>query len=79
MNEATQRKAKQIQQDRYWAKQRIARIEKRIRTREKLKFAEKKAKTDDRPLLEQLEAKTAGKRARKRHKRDTFAEMLFLK
>lgn len=71
-------KQKLILQDRYWAKQRIARLEKKIRVREKLKFAEKKAKDDDRSLLERLEATTIGKRARSRQKRDEISDMLFM-
>ena len=72
------KKQKQILQDRYWAKQRIARLEKKIRIREKLKFKEKKAQEDTRPLLEQLEAATLGKRAKSRQKRDEISNLLFL-
>ena len=77
MSDSEKRK-KQILQDRYWAKQRIARLEKKIRVREKLKFAEKKAKDDDRPLMEQLETATLGKQARSRQKRDEISNLLFL-
>lgn len=70
--------AMRVTQDRFWAKQHIARIEKLIRVREKFKFAEKKAKTDDRPLLEQLESATVGVRAKRRKTRDEISDMLFL-
>lgn len=74
----SEKRKKQILQDRYWAKQRIARLEKKIRLREKLKFAEKKVKDDNRPLLEKLKAATLGKRARSRQKRDEISDMLFI-
>jgi len=78
MNQTKQRQAKVVQQDRFFAKQNIKRIEKRIRIREKLKFAEKKRQNDDRPLLERLEAVTADKVAKNRKRRDEISDMLFL-
>ena len=75
----SEKRKKQILQDRYWAQKRIARLEKKIRLRERLKFKEKKAKDDDRPLLEKLEAATLGKReTRSRQKRDEISKLLFI-
>ena len=77
----SKKREKQMLQDRYWAKKRIARFEKKIRVRErKPKFAEKKAKADDRPLLEKLEAVPLEKRGtRSRQKRDEISNLLFMK
>lgn len=74
----SEKRKKQILQDRYWAKKRIARLEKKIRVRERLKFVEKKAKADDRPLLGKLEAATLGKHVRSRQKRDEISNLLFM-
>ena len=74
----SKKRQKQILQDRYWAQKRIARLEKKIRVRERMKFKEQKAKDDDRPLLEQLEAATNGKRTRSRQKRDEIENLLFM-
>lgn len=74
----SKKRQKQILQDRYWAKQRIARIERMIQIRERMKFAEKKSKTDGRPLLEKLQAATIEKQVRSRQKRDEISNLLFM-